>query len=192
MKKWFLAGFSAALLVACATSPTGRNQLILFNDNEVAQLGLTSFEQMKKEQKISGNKKLIRYVLCVADAVVREIPASYQMSAAQWQVVVFDSDQINALLYLVVVSGFIRGCLRRPRGKINLLPCYGMRLPMCWLDTPMSVSPSRNLPIWDSQPPIWQWGILRFGNPPWQPWGWGLRWASCCLMGECKSLRRTS
>ena len=96
MKKWFLAGATAALLVACATSPTGRQQLILFGDGEVAQLGLASFEQMKKEEKISSNKTLTRYVQCVADAVVREIPASYQNSTAQWQVVLFESDQINA------------------------------------------------------------------------------------------------
>ncbi len=125
MKKWFFAGFSAALLVACATSPTGRNQLILFNDNEVAQLGLTSFEQIKKEQKISSNKKLIRYVQCVADAVVREIPASYQMSAAQWQVVVFDSDQINAFALPGGRIGVYTGLFKAAKGQEQLAAVLG-------------------------------------------------------------------
>lgn len=62
MKKWIYALGTAGLLIACATSPTGRHQLILFNDSEVAQLGLTSFEQMKKEEKISTDKKMTRYV----------------------------------------------------------------------------------------------------------------------------------
>ena len=96
MKKWMYSLLCAGLLLACTTSPTGRRQLILYGDGEVAQLGLSSFEQMKKEEKISTDKKLTRYVQCVADAIVREIPASYQQSTAQWQVVLFASDQINA------------------------------------------------------------------------------------------------
>ena len=96
MKKWMYSLLCAGLLLACTTSPTGRRQLILYGDGEVAQLGLSSFEQMKKEEKISTDKKMTRYVQCVADAVVREIPASYQQSASQWQVVLFASDEINA------------------------------------------------------------------------------------------------
>lgn len=96
MKKWMYSLLCAGLLLACTTSPTGRRQLILYGDGEVAQLGLSSFEQMKKEEKISTDKKLTRYVQCVADAIVREIPASYQQATAQWQVVLFASDQINA------------------------------------------------------------------------------------------------
>ena len=96
MKKWMYSLLCAGLLLACTTSPTGRRQLILYGDGEVAQLGLSSFEQMKKEEKISTDKKLTRYVQCVADAIVREIPSSYQQATAQWQVVLFASDQINA------------------------------------------------------------------------------------------------
>ena len=96
MKKWMYSLLCAGLLLACTTSPTGRRQLILYGDGEVAQLGLSSFEQMKKEEKISTDKKLTRYVQCVTDAIVREIPASYQQGTAQWQVVLFASDQINA------------------------------------------------------------------------------------------------
>ena len=70
MKKWWIGGVAVLLVAACATSPTGRKQLILFGDGEVAQLGLTSFEELKKQEKISSDKKLTRYVQCVADAVV--------------------------------------------------------------------------------------------------------------------------
>lgn len=125
MKKWFLAGLSAALLVACATSPTGRKQLILFDDNEVAQLGLASFDQMKKEQKISSNKVLTRYVQCVADAVVREIPASYQNSAAQWQVVLFDSDQINAFALPGGRIGVYTGLFKAAKGQDQVAAVLG-------------------------------------------------------------------
>ena len=53
MKRWWLGGLALLLVAACATSPTGRKQLILFGDGEVAQLGLNSFDELKKQEKIS-------------------------------------------------------------------------------------------------------------------------------------------
>lgn len=96
MKKYWLGLFSCLFVVACATSPTGRNQLILFGDDEVAQLGLKSFEQLQKQEKVSTNKRDTQYVRCVANAVVKEIPASYRTSPTGWQVVLFESPQVNA------------------------------------------------------------------------------------------------
>ncbi|MFC3912431.1 M48 family metallopeptidase [Pseudaeromonas sharmana] len=95
-KRWISGALACVLLVACATSPTGRRQLILFSDGEVAQLGLTSFEQLKKEEKISTDKKKTRFVRCVADAIVHQIPASYNYSTQDWQVELFDSPDVNA------------------------------------------------------------------------------------------------
>ena len=34
-------------LAACTSSPTGRNQLLLFSDQDMSALGAQSFEQMK-------------------------------------------------------------------------------------------------------------------------------------------------
>ena len=40
-------------LAGCATSPTGRSQIIMFSDAEMAQLGAQSFEELKKQEKVS-------------------------------------------------------------------------------------------------------------------------------------------
>ncbi len=64
----------AASLTACSSSPTGRNQLLLFSDSDMTNLGAQSFEQMKQKQRISTDAKLNNYVQCVAMAVTRQVP----------------------------------------------------------------------------------------------------------------------
>jgi len=83
------------LLSACiTTSPTGRNQVLLFDGSEMAQLGVQSFEEMKKTIPISSDKKTNTYVQCVSQAITDTL--GKQPDFAQWEVVVFDSEQVNA------------------------------------------------------------------------------------------------
>ncbi|MDE1515395.1 M48 family metallopeptidase [Vibrio sp. dsl-7] len=81
-------------LIACAASPTGRNQLLLFSEQDMSQLGVQSFAEMKKQTPVSQQAKTNAYVQCVANAIVAQVPK--QPSFAQWEVVVFESDQVNA------------------------------------------------------------------------------------------------
>ncbi|EGR2466989.1 M48 family peptidase [Vibrio cholerae] len=81
-------------LAACSASPTGRNQLLLFSDNDMSQLGAKSFTQMKQEIPISKDTKTNAYVQCVTKAITAQVPK--QSSFEQWEVVVFESDQVNA------------------------------------------------------------------------------------------------
>ncbi len=97
MKTWTKAYCLAAItsvIAACSSSPTGRNQLILFSDAQMSQLGAQSFEQMKKEQKVSTDKEVNAYVQCVAETITDHVPPQPEFS--EWEVVVFDSDQVNA------------------------------------------------------------------------------------------------
>lgn len=86
---------SVALLVAtaCATSPTGRRQLVLLPAGEVAALGVTAFEETKKNEPATTNVALANYVKCVSDAVLN---ANLQQIGSGWEVTTFASDQINA------------------------------------------------------------------------------------------------
>ena len=76
---------------ACATSPTGRKQLKLFPESQLVQMGITSYEQMKEQTPLSRDKFIIKYVTCVARAITRETPSSYQ-----WEANVFDDKAVNA------------------------------------------------------------------------------------------------
>ena len=77
------------LLVACVTSPTGRNQLKLFSEEKIAQMGIQSYQQMKQEEPIDTSTADNRYVKCVADAITR-------VTGGEWEVTVFKDDQVNA------------------------------------------------------------------------------------------------
>ncbi|GEA59472.1 M48 family metallopeptidase [Vibrio comitans] len=94
LKTLILSLASVAIVTACATSPTGRNQVILFSDNQMSDLGSQSFEEMKTELTISQDTKTNAYVQCVTNAILEYVPI--QGSFTQWEVVIFDSEQVNA------------------------------------------------------------------------------------------------
>ena len=84
----------AALLAACATSPTGRSQFIAVSDQQMDQLGATSFEQMKQSDKISRDAGKLATARCVVDALKLALPPAAQRTA--WEVQVFADDNPNA------------------------------------------------------------------------------------------------
>jgi len=80
------------LCAACATSPLGRSQLILFPEEEIAQMGAASFNELKQQTPPSSDATTNRYVQCVSDHVIRALGES----PALWEVQVFDDPAINA------------------------------------------------------------------------------------------------
>lgn len=82
----------AATLVACAVSPTGRKQLLLFPEAEVATMGATAFDQQKQETPASRDTAQKAYVQCVANHLLNAMG----QQPADWEVVLFESAQVNA------------------------------------------------------------------------------------------------
>jgi predicted Zn-dependent protease len=89
LKKLFLSTAVSLLLNACATSPTGRSQFIYMPDNQVDQMGLQSFSDMKSKNPISQNTRYSQFASCVAQAIT-------QQTGGQWEVVVFEDETLNA------------------------------------------------------------------------------------------------
>ncbi|MCL2913750.1 M48 family metallopeptidase [Shewanella corallii] len=103
-----LAALALTLTMAgCAThqSPTGRSQMLMHSEAEMAQLGQVSFEQLKQQEKVSRDPARIAYVNCIADRITGVLPAQ------QWEVVLFDSPQVNAFAlpggYIGVYTGML-------------------------------------------------------------------------------------
>lgn len=86
--------FLAIALSGCSSSSTGRNQVILFSADELNKMGSSSFEEMKTKEKISQDPAINSYVQCVAKAITKNVPKSAHNG--EWEVVVFDSEQVNA------------------------------------------------------------------------------------------------
>ena len=86
------------LVAACATSPLGRSQLKLVSDSEISQMGVNSFTELKQKTPATKDSKEAAYVQCVAGAITRVIPQmQWNVSVpASWEVVTFDSKDVNA------------------------------------------------------------------------------------------------
>lgn len=123
MKSFIIACFILLTLSACSTSSTGRNQVSLYSDTELNQMGVTSFEQMKKEIPISKDKATNDFVLCVADAITANVPKSAHQG--EWEVVVFDSKQVNAFALPGGKIGVYTGILEVTENQDQLAAIMG-------------------------------------------------------------------
>lgn len=94
LKRFFQVASITCLLsltVACATSPTGRSQFTLFNEQQLAQMGSASFDQLKQEEKVLKHASTRNYVQCITDQLLRA-----NNIQGSWEVEVFDSPTPNA------------------------------------------------------------------------------------------------
>jgi len=96
MNSRFASVFVLVLLLAgCAVVPeTGRRQLMLVSPEQEAQMGLASFTQIKQEEKISTDPKANAQVKRVGERIAKSV--GRELPNAQWEFVVFDSEQVNA------------------------------------------------------------------------------------------------
>jgi len=95
-ERWqLLASVLVALVIAaCATSPTGRQQLQLFPASQMSTMGADAYVQLQENESVIEDGPLVDYVQCVTDAIVPQIPEAYRDQA--WEVTVFESEQVNA------------------------------------------------------------------------------------------------
>jgi predicted Zn-dependent protease len=82
---------AATLIASCTTSPTGKKQLSLVSDKQMTAMGLSAYADMKKSIPISTDRRKSAYVRCIGNAITRELNDS-----TQWEVTLFDDDQVNA------------------------------------------------------------------------------------------------
>ncbi|EOD81398.1 Zn-dependent protease with chaperone function PA4632 [Grimontia indica] len=117
------AALLSALIAGCTTSPTGRSQFIIVSGSQMATLGAQSFSELKKNEKVSTDKKTNQYVQCVTDAILEVTPP--QPDFDKWEVVVFDSDQVNAFALPGGKIGVYTGLLKVARTQDQLASVIG-------------------------------------------------------------------
>ena len=115
---------SSFILLSCSTSPTGRSHLALYNGDLSAE-GEKSFEEIKKQEKLSTRADLNAYVQCVASHIVHQVPDQYGYQPEQWEVVVFDSEQVNAFALPGAKIGVYTGLLQVAHDQDQLASVIG-------------------------------------------------------------------
>jgi predicted Zn-dependent protease len=105
----------SCLLAACATSPTGRSQLLVMPDAEVDQMGLQSFATLKQQKPISQNPQYNQMAACVANAITQEV------GGGGWEVVVFEDSSPNAFALPGNKIGVHTGMITLVAGNQNQL-----------------------------------------------------------------------
>lgn len=84
-------GLIIFILTACAVSPTGRKQFLIMSPQQLDAMGTQSFVHMKRTKPVVKNPQVNQYVLCVARAIVAEVPGQQS-----WDDAVFRDDAVNA------------------------------------------------------------------------------------------------
>ncbi len=84
----------ALVLVACATSPLGRRQIVMLGDSQMNSLGAQSFEEMKQKVPIERDPKINAYVQCITRPITDAVKGKFEVPS--WEVVVFREPSANA------------------------------------------------------------------------------------------------
>ena len=66
----------ASLVAACSTTMTGRKQLTLINEDKMDAMGVAAFASLKAQGKLSQDKELNQYVVCVTRQNAQHEPSS--------------------------------------------------------------------------------------------------------------------
>lgn len=106
-------------LAACATSPTGRRQLILVSGGQMVEMGVASFTDMKKKMPVTKDAKITAYVNCVARNVTSVMPPN------TWEVQVFEDKNINAFALPGGKIGVFTGLLKAAVNQDQLAAVIG-------------------------------------------------------------------
>ena len=111
-------------LVGCTTVPeTGRRQFIAIPASQEAQLGASTFAQIRQTERVSTdpryNDQVQRVGQRIAAAVGREI------ENAEWEFIVFDADQVNAFALPGGKVGVYTGLLKLASGDDELATVIG-------------------------------------------------------------------
>ncbi len=114
-----LAAAAVATLGACATSPTGRSQLILVSKDEVSQMGIASYREMQSKVPATRNVRTSSYVNCVAQRVTAEA------GEGAWEVTTFESKELNAFALPGGKIGVYTGLLTAATNQDQLATVIG-------------------------------------------------------------------
>src|ERR1041384_3188396 len=123
-KLLFVTAALALFAEACSTVPvTGRRELNFVSAQQEMQLGLTSFDELKKQTRISADPAANAMVQRVGRRIAAV--AGKDLPDAQWEFVVFDSPEANAFCLPGGKVGVYKGILPIAKDEAGLATVLG-------------------------------------------------------------------
>lgn len=115
-----------ALLAGCATSPTGRSQLMLVSDGQMNEMGLAAFNDLRKEGKFANAPRERAYATCIVNALIAVLPSPWNKQ--EWEVQVIDDNDPNAFALPGGRIGVNRGMFKLANDQGQLAVVLGHEL----------------------------------------------------------------
>ena len=117
---WIAIVVATVTLVACATSPLGRRQLLLMPAAQMDQMGLTAYSQLKQQTPLSTNQAQISYVRCVSNALTATLDGTQN-----WEINLFEDPTANAFALPGGFMGVHTGLLKVAQNQHQLAAVVG-------------------------------------------------------------------
>jgi predicted Zn-dependent protease len=108
-----IAGISvriAAGLLTAALTVTAASAQLLAGKREIERQSATQWLMMKRELPQVTDPRAVRYVECIAGAIIQQLDPEWQ--DLNWEVVIFDNDQLNAFAMTGGKIGVYTGIFR--------------------------------------------------------------------------------
>ncbi|WP_049623030.1 M48 family metallopeptidase [Frateuria defendens] len=115
-----------ALLAGCATSPTGRSQLMMVSDGQMSQMGLAAFNDLRKQGKFVEVPRERAYATCVSNALIAVLPPPWNTQS--WEVQIVGDDSANAFALPGGRIGVNRGMFKIATDQDQLAVVLGHEL----------------------------------------------------------------
>jgi len=122
----YTAGSVLFLLTACTSGPT------FYSDSYLAGVGEKQFSQMKAQIPISNDAHFINQLERVARPIARQV--SHRLPNANWEFIVFDTDDLNAFAMPGGKVGVFRGLLELMESDDELAAVIGHEVAHVLLD----------------------------------------------------------
>lgn len=98
ISKFLISIGITAVIAACASSPTGRGQLVLKSDAELAAEGTRQFALLREQMPLSKDPATVEYVACVTNAILDSMEEKYQYPKMYWELAVIERGDVNAFV----------------------------------------------------------------------------------------------
>lgn len=112
--KGLACGTVIPILSSCTTNPeTGQSQLILFGEQQIASMAISAWSDMKKQTPQTSDSRLRSRVLNIWERIengaTQASASGRKWNQEQWEVAVFDTDDVNAFVMPGNKVGVFRG-----------------------------------------------------------------------------------